>query len=70
MHYCLSFSVSLNGFNLNAHQMENLLHVDGAAIKWNFMQSFKKKGANFLVKMIKWSQIREPSFLIPNEIRE
>lgn len=44
MHYCLSFSVSLNGFNLNAHQMENLLHVDGAAIKWNFMQCLRRKG--------------------------
>lgn len=33
----------LNGFNLNVHQMEDWLHIDHIAMKWNFMQMLEKK---------------------------
>ena len=33
----------LNGFNLNVHQMEDWLHIDCTAMKWNFMQLLEKK---------------------------
>lgn len=37
------FTLFLNGFNINVHQMGDWLHIDGTAVKWNFMQLSKKK---------------------------